>query len=803
MKLLERLRAWLAAAIPHDQDEAIAAIVQWVAVVFAGTALVSLAAIELAFDDASWRLYTAVGCVGLLGTAVALARAGWVRAGATVLIGTIWVPLVFAVYKTEGGSLSAQSSFVLAICAAGLLLGRRAAFAVAALSAAVGPTFAGVYLRSPVSSSATYGHGVWLMQAAIFFSTAGLVSITLMYARRSLERAQRSERRFRALADNMQDLVIEIDSHDRFVYANPPYLERRGLPPWEVLAQQSVGYSVHPDDLDVVVTQIKRARETGSNASFTARIEPPGSPPIIIDTTVGGYIGADGERRAVCVSRDVTAQRAVEDALRDSEERYRMLAEHAPDMIVEHDATGRIVYANQAARSRGYWPDDGADGTFGDWNHPDDVEAARKAFETALTTGQVTRLVHRMRAKDGSYRWVASSGAPYRTSRGEMHLIGQSRDITEELALQEQLRQAQKMEAIGRLAGGVAHDFNNLLTVIAGYAELLRAPESVADAALAAREIGAAAERAAGLTRQLLALSRRQLAKTVTVDLNEVIHGLEPVLRRTLPESIDIELVLDPALPLVQADPSQLDQVLLNLALNARDAMPVRGRLRIETRAGAAGRSLHLVVSDTGTGMSEEVRMRAFEPFFTTKPAGEGSGLGLSTTYGIVQQCGGTLALESAPGCGTRVSIELPAAAVDATKPEARPSWPSAPPASAAQILLVEDDPSVRKLLTLLLQSSGYTVHAAASGDEALELASRPGLAFDLLLTDYVLPGLSGVELCVALRARSPDLRLLVMTGHAEIPPAGAAELPEGAELIGKPFTREQLSQLLARLLGG
>src|SRR5262249_49961786 len=162
-----------------------------------------------------------------------------------------------------------------------------------------------------------------------------------------------------------------------------------------------------------------------------------------------------------------------------------------------------------------------------------------------------------------------------------------------------------------------------------------------ADAALAAREISGAAERAAGLTRQLLALSRRQLAKTVTVDLNEVVRGLEPVLRRTLPESIEIELVLDAALPHVQADPSQLDQVLRNLALNARDAMPVRGRLRIEPGAGAAARSLHLLVSDTGTGMTDEVRLRAFEPFFTTKPAGEGSGLGLSTTYGIVQQCGG------------------------------------------------------------------------------------------------------------------------------------------------------------------
>jgi signal transduction histidine kinase/CheY-like chemotaxis protein len=379
---------------------------------------------------------------------------------------------------------------------------------------------------------------------------------------------------------------------------------------------------------------------------------------------------------------------------------------------------------------------------------------------------------------------------------------GMARDISERKRLEQELRQAQKMEAIGRLAGGVAHDFNNLLTVIAGYAELLEDPQPTGtDTVLAAREIGAAAERAAGLTRQLLALSRRQLAKPMTVDLNEVVRGLEPVLRRTLPESIQVEFVLDPALPPVQADPSQLDQVLLNLALNARDAMPSRGRLRIETRADASGRSLHLLVSDTGVGMSEETRLRAFEPFFTTKPSGEGSGLGLSTTYGIVQQCGGSISLDSAPGCGTRVAIELPAASVAPTQRQPPPGATRHVAARSAAILLVEDDPSVRRLLTLMLQSSGYIVHTAASGDEALELAARPEVVVDLVLTDYVLPGLSGVELCVALRSRWPELRLLVMTGHAEIPPAGAAELPEGAELLGKPFTREQLSTLLARQL--
>ncbi len=780
---------------------------QWVAIVYGCTALVALVAIELAFAEPGWRIYTALGCFVLLGAALLLVRHGQVRAGAALLVATCWFPLVFAVAMTDGVSLSAQSGFVLAICSAGLLLGRRAAFAVAALSALVGPIFVGLHLRSGLASTspgAPFSYGLWLMQAAIFTSTAAMVSITLMYAQRSLERAQRSERRFRTIADNIRDVIIEYDSQDRFVYANPVFLRRRNMTDLEQLADKRIGYTIHPDDLERVTEEIRRARDTGGSALFSTKIATEQGGVAIVDATAGGFVAADGERRVVVVSRDVTEHRRIEEALRDSEERYRMLTEHAPDMIVEHDAEGRIVYANYAAREHGYWPSTNVIGSFGDWNHPDDIEACRNSLRAKrCARGKVQRLVHRMRKKDGSFHWVSSSGAPYRTSRGEMHLIGQSRDISEEVALLEQLRQAQKMEAIGRLAGGVAHDFNNLLTVIAGYAELLTAPEQPStERVVAAREISAAAERAAGLTRQLLALSRRQLAKTVAVDLNEIVRGLEPMLRRTLPENIQVELVLDAELPHVQADPSQLDQVLLNLALNARDAMPSRGRLRIETRAGDGGRSLQLLVSDTGVGMTEETRLRAFEPFFTTKGAGEGSGLGLSTTYGIVQQCGGTISLESAPGCGTRVAIELPAATAHAPQRQAAPGAARHVAPHAAAILLVEDDGSVRRLLTLMLRSFGYIVHAAASGDEAIELTSRPEVVVDLLLTDYVLPGLSGVELCVALRARWPELRLLVMTGHAEIPPAGAAELPEGAELLGKPFTREQLGQLLARQLG-
>ncbi len=774
MNALARIRVWLASSIAADLERGIpiAETVQSVSLVYGGVALFSVAAVLLAFPDSAWRAATALVCVVLNAGALALVRYRRPRAGALVLVSSCWLSLMLALAMTHGLSMAAHSGLVLAICSAGLLLGRTPAFALALLSALAGPIFGGLELGVPAIESAPqrYGEALWLMQALIFFSAAALVSITVSHAERALARSRRSESRFRAIAENMQDIVVEFDAEDRISYANPVFLKRREVASIDALADKRLGYTLHPDDRERVTRELRRVRDTAGTAHFTARVVPPAGGVSIIDVTAGGIVDETGERRVVSVSRDVTAQRAVEDALRDSEERYRLLTEHAPDMIVEHDHTGRIVYANRAARERG--PAGDGELPFGEWNHPDDMEKARKAFEDAMTLGRVTRLVHRMRHKDGEYRWVSSSGAPYRTSKGEMRLVGQTRDINEEIELQDQLRQAQKMEAIGRLAGGVAHDFNNLLTVIGGYAGLLDASAALDPKVREpAREIMAAAERAAGLTRQLLALSRRQLAKSMVVDLNAAARALEPMLRRTLPESIELDLTLDPELPPVEADPSQLDQILLNLSLNARDAMPSRGRLR------------------------------AFEPFFTTKSAGEGSGLGLSTTYGIVQQIGGTIALDSAPGCGTRVAIELPAASLALTAAEPV-TPPTAWPAREAAILLVEDDPAVRRLLTQMLEGSGYRVVSAANGDEALALADAGTLAVDLVLSDYVLPGISGVELCVALRRRFPELPVLLMTGHAELP-AGAAELPRGAELLGKPFTREQLEALLAQSRNG
>jgi len=796
-RMLDRLRAARGDSLGAVR---VAQTVQLVSLVYGLTSIAAIVAIFLAFPDPLWRAGISAGCLAFTALAWGLVRASYVRAGAWVLVMSSWVGLMYTISKTQGGSIVAQSGLVLSICSAGLLLGPRSAFGLAALSAVAGPLVGGNLSAVEVQRGATHFEtGLWLMQGALFVSAAAMVSITARHAEASLRRARRSESRFRAIADNIGDIVIEFDSADRFSYANPAFLLRRGLRSVDELSDKRLGFTMHPDDRERVVAAVRRVRDSGGTATLSLRVVTPEGQIANVDTTAGGIVYPSGERRVVTVSRDVTVQRAMEDALRDSEERYRLLAENAADEIVEHDATGRIIYANAAARSHGLPEADREN--FGSWNHPDDREMCKKAFEDAMTLGRPARLVHRIRSKDGGYRWVSSSGAPYRTSKGEMHMVGQSRDISQEIALQEQLRQAQKMEAIGRLAGGVAHDFNNLLTVIGGYAGVLEQSASTDPSAReAAREITAAAERAAGLTRQLLALSRRQLATPSIVDLNALIAGLEPMLRRTLPESIEIELALDSRLPSVEADPSQLDQVLLNLALNARDAMPQRGRLRIETRRGIGGRLVHLVVSDTGVGMSEATRLRAFEPFFTTKPPGEGSGLGLSTTYGIVRQLGGTIMLDSAPGCGTRVNIDLPAAQAGSKRVSEAARARPASTAPDASVLLVEDDPAVRRLLTIMLETSGYRVASAANGAEALELARNQSLPIDLVLSDYVLPGISGVELCTSLREGRPGLRVVLMTGHAEIP-TGGATLPEGAVLLGKPFSRDQLEDALERQL--
>jgi CheY-like chemotaxis protein len=369
----------------------------------------------------------------------------------------------------------------------------------------------------------------------------------------------------------------------------------------------------------------------------------------------------------------------------------------------------------------------------------------------------------------------------------------------EQRRLEDQVRQTQKMEAVGRLAGGVAHDFNNQLTVINGCADLLldEAPPGEPAHGLA-DEIRRAGEQAASLTRQLLAFGRRQITAPTILDLNDVVREVEKMLRRLIGEHIELATDLEPAGARVKADPGLMVQLLMNLAVNARDAMPDGGRLTVRTQV-IKGR-VRLMVADTGVGMDAQTKAHIFEPFFTTKPAGEGTGIGLATVHGIVEQSGGSIAVESAPGSGTTFRIELPSCVDALPAPETlRPA--RAQPVSRETVLLVEDEDLVRSLAQRVLEQRGYRVFAAQGATDALDLHSQIPGRVDLVVTDVVMPGLGGRQLAERLRERQPDLPVLFMSGYTTDDVLRQGIQAEEMHFIQKPFTPDGLARKVRDVL--
>jgi two-component system, cell cycle sensor histidine kinase and response regulator CckA len=410
-------------------------------------------------------------------------------------------------------------------------------------------------------------------------------------------------------------------------------------------------------------------------------------------------------------------------------------------------------------------------------------------------------------------RVFLSTKVPYRDEQGELQgLIGIAHDITERRRLEAELQQAQKMEAVGRLAGGVAHDFNNILSVVRGFSDLARARLDGSEAAVDEwlQQVAHATDQGTALTRQLLAFSRRQPLETEVLEVNGVVAELDPLLRRALGEDLRLVTVFGASPGTVELNRSQLEQVVMNLAVNARDAMPTGGKLTIETaevaldedaaaRLGLApGRYVTLRFSDTGVGMDADTRSRIFEPFFTTKEAGRGTGLGLSTVYGIVTQSGGHIAVESAAGAGSMFTIHLPCARAAARRrargDDERPSV-----APSGTLLLAEDDDTLRGLIRAMLEQGGYSVLAARTGEEALEVAAAFGGEIDALVTDVIMPGMRGPELATRLRVQRPGLRVVFVTGYADEPVE--RELRPGDALLTKPLAMSRLLGALGRVL--
>jgi len=600
-----------------------------------------------------------------------------------------------------------------------------------------------------------------------------------------------------------------------FKRLNPAWERTLGWTQEELLSRPYLDF-VHPEDRERTIAEASRIAQGSDTISFENRYR-------CKDGTYRWILWKSTvvpERGLVyAVARDITGRKlreqTVVDSARHSERLYRDVFDHSPIGICQTTPDGRFLTANAALiQMLGYGSEEDlcAHSVSDLYAGPGDREPVVRALEG---TGRLTGVEVEWRRKDGARIWVQLDATVVRDSGGgTSHYQAFVRDVTQRRTLEEQFFQAQKMEAVGRLAGGVAHDFNNLLTAIMGNADLmLEQLEEGSPLAADLLDIKQAGERAAGLTRQLLALSRKQIMQPTVLDLNEVVAELDKMFRRLIGEDIDLLTAPSPHAGLVKVDRGQIEQVLLNLVINARDAMPKGGKITIATQMAELGedyaaehaevkpgRFVVLSVSDTGHGMDAATQGRIFEPFFTTKEKGKGTGLGLSTVYGIVKQSEGHLWVYSEPGRGATFKVYLPVV-------EAAPGVPPEPRAAAGTtggsetILVVEDEDGIRRLARRALERTGFTVLEARNATEALEMCESHPDKIHLALTDVVMPGIGGGELGERLRPKRPDCRVLYMSGYTDDAIMHHGVLEPGTPFLEKPFTPESLVRKVREVL--
>lgn len=522
------------------------------------------------------------------------------------------------------------------------------------------------------------------------------------------------------------------------------------------------------------------------------------------------------EKHCAVTFFDITEQQLAQEKLQKSEERYRRLAENLPDMVWRTDGAGQFQFVNSAVTDfLGFRPEEVLNAKFDQYFMPSSNVQVQGWLDSLKGTtpprpsffGQVDYLNDKGEIVPGELHAVTE----FDTSGRLVAVEGVTRDIRERIKaelerheIEAQLHQSQKLESVGRLAGGVAHDFNNLLSVIISCTEFamteLEEPNPISEDLL---EIQKAAFRASNLTRQLLAFSRRQVLAPEVLNLNTIVSGMETLLKRLLGEHIEVCVRCCPSLCNVLADPGQMEQVIMNLAINARDAMPSGGILKIETAnysdAESSETAVHLIVSDTGSGMDPETLQYVFEPFFTTKGPGKGTGLGLSTVYGIMKQSGGSVTVESSCGSGTVFTVSLPT--VDEPEKRKEVAGSSALAGGGETVLVVEDDDSVRRVTERILTRTGFRVFAASGGDEALALIETQALVPDLLLTDIVMPKMNGRELAEEVLRRLPGVRVLYMSGYTDDAIVRHGLSVSRTQLVSKPFTRTDLTDKVLETL--
>jgi PAS domain S-box-containing protein len=625
---------------------------------------------------------------------------------------------------------------------------------------------------------------------------------------------KQSEELFRSLTEDTAELITILSATGDFTYVSPSVERILGWSPMELLGR-NVSEVVHPSDLPTLQSTIADvATAPGKSRMLTGRVRHRDGSWRVIEGSGTNLLDHPVVRGIVSNARDVTDRIAAEEALKFQAH----LLDTVEQAVVAVDSENRILYWNRHAEQLLGWTSAEAIGR----RHQDFVlhqptsdDAAY--FARTITTRTSQSRERTLQRKDGSTFTAGGTTSPLFAADGAVRgVVIVFTDVTGRLQLEDQLRQSQKMDAVGKLAGGIAHDFNNLLTVIIGRAEFMRASGPTGSEWLRdVDEVRDAARRAAALTRQLLAFSRKQMLQPKHLQLNEVVDGLAPMLQRLIGE--DIELVTRPSADTatVYADPGQLEQVLVNLVVNARDAMPHGGAIVITTRNqdiapgsefsrnndDASGAFVVLSVTDTGVGMDDDTVSRIFEPFFTTKDVGQGTGLGLSMVYGIAKQSGGFITVRSRPNKGSSFELYLPAVA------DERVTATAAPPLAAYRgtetILLVEDSDAVRNLAKRILRGLGYTVLTAHDGREALELTSTDHSRIDLLLTDVVMPNMCGRQLAEAITTRRPSIKVLYMSGYTDdvIIQKGVNE--RGADFIEKPFTAALLGERVRKRLDG
>jgi len=639
--------------------------------------------------------------------------------------------------------------------------------------------------------------------------------------REAEEALRESERCYRLISEHSGDVVWAYDPEtDRFTYISPSVQQMLGHTPSECLSMSFATLFV-PDAREIVIARmherVARFKRGGGQVDVEVRqteLLHKNGTAVPAETTIWFPVGRPERLEIVGVTRDITERRKAEVALHESSLFNEQIVASASEGIVVYDRDLRYRAWNRFMEQMTGIP---AEELIG--KHPADVfpflkeSGVLKALERALS-GEVVQSPDFSFTvkKSGKTGWCVDTSSPLRDAAGEIiGVIGIVHDLTERKRLQDQFNQVQKLEAVGRLAGGVAHDFNNMLTVINGYSELLLAHLGADDPLRTPlQEIHRSGERAAVLTQQLLAFSRKQIIEPKALDLNQLVSDMRNMLRRLIGEDIRFELNLDPALGRILADSGQLTQVVMNLAVNARDAMPNGGALTLATAniefpkgvepPAVPGRFVRLTVADTGIGIEPAALPRIFEPFFTTKEAGKGTGLGLSTVYGIVQQSGGWVAVETATGCGTAFHVFLPLT-TEADSGIGTAAQPAADLRGSETILVVEDQDDVRRFVVAALRGYGYAVLEASQPGEALLIAESQAVTIHLLLTDIVMPHLTGIELAARLKSIRAGMRVLYMTGHTEQASLGDDFFEAGHALIRKPFSAEALARKIREVL--